>query len=73
MDAKFSQEGKFTLENEVTPPEPLGTDFASVDNWLFIASPPFIYALLQRNLRKILKCICFNSVNDRILLKRILI
>jgi hypothetical protein len=72
MDAKVSQEGNFTLENEVTLPSPLGTDFASLDNWLFIA-PRFIYALLRRNLSKIFNCICLNSAKERILLKRILI
>jgi hypothetical protein len=74
MDAEFSQEGKFTLENEVTLPSPLGTDFASLDNWLFTSiAPRFIYAVLHRNLRKIFNCICFNSVKEMILLKRILI
>ena len=56
MEAKFSQEGNFTLENKMTLPSPLGTDFASLDNRLFIA-PRFIYAPRQRNLCKILNCI----------------
>jgi len=72
MDTEFSQEGNFTLENEVTLPSPLGTEFASLDIWLFI-SPRFIQALLHRNLCKIFNYICFNIVKERILLKRILI
>jgi hypothetical protein len=68
MDAKFSQEGNFTLENDVTLPSPLGTQFASLDTWLFIG-PRFIYALLYRNLYKIFNCVCCNIVNVRLILK----
>jgi len=41
MEEKFSQECNLTLENEVTLPSPLGTDFVSLDNWLFIAPTHF--------------------------------
>jgi hypothetical protein len=72
MDAKFSQEGSFTLENEVTLSSPVGADFASLDNWLFIA-PRIIYALIYRNLCNIFNSICFKRVKEKILLKRVLI